>query len=365
MTNSSGSYVRCCAPQLARLPSISSSDRVRYTLGAGGLIPAEESIESLLVDAEELAARMAFREATSALLEVRSLLDASSTADGRAGVESDQRRLEVLILLAACCARTGDFTVAAGHRQEAFELARERGSQADMLRVALAGLPSAEYVGGDVDRLDMLAEIDADRLPAEHLATLYYWQLRLARIGGDVDLASSTAALIESSQVKAGEGAELDLVAEMLMLRQVSTGELIHDQMAALAAGVPQGPRRAAIMFRVALTALIEQRANAVDEFLVRAASEARLHGLPRTRWSVDVLMAALSEVGMLGLEGQSADPESARLSGLRWGIPDVYDAWGVQVWATMWYSGRFDVALSLLDTDQASDRGERGLESR
>ncbi len=345
---------RMLCAQLARLPLISSSDRVRYILGAGNLIPSDESVAVLMADAEELAGRMAFREAISALDEVLSLVGASADVAGVDSERIQRLRLDVLVLLAACHARTGNFDAAADHRAKAFAVAREHNSPTDMLRAALAGLPSGEYVGGDRDRLEMLAEIDGHRLPSERLADLYLWQLRLARICDETDLARSAAATIDSSPLRTDEG-WIDVAAEMLMLRQVSTGERVHDQLADLAAGLPDGPRRAAILFRVALTALIEQRTDAVSGALLRAASEVRLHGLPRTRWSVDVLMAALSEVGMTELAGHSADPETARISGLRWGIPDVYDAWGVQLWSARWYAGEFDVALSLLDTDQAS----------
>ena len=341
--------------RLAGVAGGTASDRVRYLVGAGDLVSSSDAVASLRAAARDLESQLAFDEATSAMNEVlRRLRQDDKQAEGDEE-QSAQDLLDVQISLAAYCARTGDFGVAAEHRANAFTLAQAADDQIGMYRVALSGLPSGEYAAGEGDRLEMLLKIDADRLPADEQVHLYRWRLRLARLCDRNDLAVEALDVVSVGQAGEDREAWSELWSEVLTHRSITDGDLVYDEFVDLAADIPSGSAKAGVLFRVALAALTEQRDDALRMAFPRAASEARLHGSPRNRWAIDLMASGLNEAGMSDTGDGSADAETARLSGLRWGISDVYDAWGVQIWANKWFQGRFNEALALLDASQGT----------
>lgn len=327
--------------RLSQREDVSTSSLVRYVTGAGDELPASQAVDALLSAADELKDSLAFSEATIAL---EYALDRSN--------EIDLDRLGLLIDLAECSSRSGAVGNALHFRQQAFDLAKERTDHDAMCRAALAGLPSGEFAGGEPDRLTMLDEINLDNVTSFSRPHITKTRLRQARICDNVERVRSICEEIDSSTYDGDTEGWAGVELEQLVFESLSRdARPIRAQLEGLAATVDPGPLRAEILHREVLAALIEQHADAAV-LHSKVAAEVRSTGSPRTQWSMDVLSAALGEVGVIE---SSIDLEAARRSGIRWAIPDVFDSWGVQVWVKCWLSGDYESALALIE-------GSRGM---
>jgi len=327
--------------RLAQREDVPKSGLVRYITGAGTELPAAEAVPALLEAAEELKDSFAFAEATTAL---------EYAFERSQEVDLDQQ--DLLVNLAECASRSGSVSKARHFRRRAFELATDRADDDAMCRAALAGLPSGEFAGGEPDRLAMLADIDLTKVRSFSRPRIVKTRLRQARVCEDLDQVRSIIAAIDASTYDGDDEGWSGVELEQLTFESTSKNPRpIRTQLESLAASLDSGPLRAEIRHREVLAALVEQHPDATVLHGIVAA-EVRTSGSPRTQWSMDVVSAALGEIDMID---SSIDLEAARRSGIRWAIPDVYDAWGAQVWIKSWLAGDYASALALIE-------GSRGM---
>jgi len=322
--------------RLAKRTSLDSGTAVRYVRGAGDEISADIAIPALLTAGERLASRGAYVEATSAFVHALERL-----------APDDERRLDLTLELANATARSGALTEARHWRAEAFDLAQASGDPNAMAEAALAGLPDGEFAGGEPDRLALLDRVVISEVTSRPQAQVARLQLRQARTCEEPELVER----IYENRNPAWETEDPDgwraMNFEWLMYRAIADdGPPIHDVLASLADELEPGPFRAEVLHRVLVAALVEQRPDASTTTYELAKQAAAADGTPRTRWSIDVVGATLARVG---LRPDAGSLEDARLSGLRWGIPDAFDNWAVQVWVDRWLDDDHASTLSLI----------------
>lgn len=329
----------------------------RYVAGAGTNLPVEFAYRALLQSGNMRLTAFAFHDAFVTFTQALELA-------GEAGGDG----LELRLWLAACASRCGAIEEAREHRGAAFALALLADDHDAMAEAALAGLPSGEFAGGEPDRLEMLQQIDPDRVTSLSRETLARHRLRQARLSGSSISTRDLLAEVDAMLLN-GDGDEepleeparsspewIALEAERLVAICLSRDpEPIAGKLNELAEMLELGPLRAEIRQREVVTALIELEPTATTTLYQRAASEVHAYGSPRTRWSMDLLEAALS---LTGTRESVIDVNHARRSGLRLGIPDVHDSWHVQLFTTAWIHGLYKEALTQLDLgrDQIAD---------
>lgn len=344
--------------QLALETSRGGVTTMRYVLDAGHHLETAQAVRLLLDAVEEFEGRQAFSEMVTGLEAVLARLDdeaANATSAERSQFASqfdgDRFRLDVLLRLAAASSRKGDLDRARYYRRLGFDLARSQNDHEAMFEAAVAGLPSGEYVGGESDRLDMLNLVDLERAPTLAPARLARWKIRLCRLNDDAAQEAELVASIDPTWRETNPQDWVELQLSVVSFEAIGrSGALIYERLLQLAEEAVSPSLRASILFRAATAALAEQRPDAVSKGYAAAAAAIHHHGSPRNRWSLEVLAAAMNEVGIGGFDRPDATPESARVSGMGWGIPDVFDAWGVQLYAEKWFGGRLGEALALLD---------------
>lgn len=325
---------------LARLAQAGTDNPLRllrYIDGAGDQLNREFRVKKLESIASELEDQGALDEAAHAWTLLSELAPEDSSI-----------RFDALVGAAGACSRIGRRHEASHHRAMAIEHARNQRDGAGVFRAALAGLPSGEYVGGEVDRLEHLQAMTPEERAEVSETDHAMWSIRFARLS---DNTATAQALIESidpewvGDVEQRVGLELEHLCFEAQIHAVSR---VHGGMHDLCEICPNGALRSDLLHRTALTALIEQHdAQAARDAVEQSAEYARTHGTPRTKWSSDVLAATLARVGLID---SPASPSSARTSGHRWGINDVEDSYMVQTFMDLWLSGQVGVAQQAID---------------
>lgn len=337
--------------RIAEMAPADDPNMLHYVMGAGAELDDAVAVERLREAAEQLGARFAFGEAAVATEQILERLD---PADHRAGSRS-----ELHTRLAAYLCRAGDLDRARQQRRVAFDLAANQadghGAITAMMEAAIAGLPAGEHAGGDRDRLEMLLAIDARSVPPAQAAAYHRWLLRQARLCGDGDTMELAVDRIDPRWEHDHPESWRALQLERLAYLATHRAEPVLDEIVKLAAPAPSGPFRAEAYQRAAVCALMEQRFTDFDEVRRLAVAETEHYGSARGRWSLDLLDSALSSVGF---DGYSATPELVRRSGIRWSIPDAFEAWSVQMFLTCWLNDSLDTIAPAVGqiTAQADD---------
>lgn len=327
--------------RLAQHPRAPQDSMVRYIQGARYELPPAFVLPALLSAAEALGRDLAFTEATTALEHAVEIMDGD-----------DPRRYDALLTLATSTARSGANGQAKKWRQSAFDLAKRQGDVDRMCRSAIAGLPESEFAGGEPDRLEMLAQIDPGQQTMLSPAEFARVHLRQARVCEDHTLLRSIVEQSDQEWQKSDPAGWDAMMFEWWMFQATAgNGRAIFDDLKALTERLKPGPLRAEVYHRLLVAALVEQRPDAATSVFDRAAREINSSGSPRTRWSLDVAAASLSAVGLR----PGSTIEAARLSGLRWGIPDAFDNWAVQLWVESWLAGRHDETLRLISANRSA----------
>lgn len=344
--------------RIARHDAAPIESMPRYVAGAGDNLSAEFAYQALVRSGRDRRAAFAFPEALAAL---------SHALELAPDVDGDE--MELLLDLAECASRTGDLQAASDYRADAFTLARAADDHNAMSRAALAGLPSGEFAGGEPDRLEMLRKVDPARVTHFSPEFLARHLFRMKRIGEanfsmselavEIDDFLAHAKANQCSDALTGLGDTEDARAlrfEQLMGRSLSKeARPIAAELRELSAELAPGPLLAEARHREIVAAITEQEPGAFGGLFDQIKQDVHEQGSARSRWSMDVLEAALD---LSGSRPSPINVDAALRSGVRWGIPDAHDSWFVQLWMTAYIHGMYAEALAGLDAsrDQIAD---------
>ena len=326
---------RRISAKLADHPASRHRDLVRYVRQAEGSVDPATAVPILMQAAAKLRSQMAFFEASSTLDLIANMVDEG------AAVLADDQRFEVVVQQAECLSRLGDLARATSSRELAFSLAGEDNDR--RCRVALAGLPSAEFTGGDPDRLAMLDQVDAEAVTTFSDHRLRSLWARQARINERPELAVEVLANADDAEDVHG----LVALERLLIAAAGNSATRILADLRALGSESQESEVRAAVRHRELIAALTEHESNAATDLFDEVSAELQTIGSARQRWILHALETALVTVGM---RDSSATTATALDAGMRFGIPDAFDAWGVQLFVQMWVDEQLPQALAMLD---------------
>ncbi len=329
------------AKTLAESDGASPTSRVRWLHHAGVAVDTDRAYALLIEDAEALTRALAFAEAHGAFSLAVELLEAA----GR------DVPIDVLIALSTTAAQMGDLEMSAAHRKAAFGRAQHEDDVDRMAAAAAAGLPEAEEVAGDVVRLQMLSEIDITRLSTFSKSWFARCLFRAARTADDhATCVSLTEATPDFGDDRVGAlmfGLEVDMY-----LDQIGAKRLTYDDFEVVARRIDSPEERADVRFRSLLQAIIDRAPRATTDTFDSVRREVVVNGSVRTQWTLQLLWAALR---ITGGRDDGPTPEVVYDFGLRHGITDAFQGYGVQRFLQHWMNGTLDVAheeLQLFSSD-------------